>query len=500
MSFLSPIWLAELVPWALLAGRLLRRRAVRVGVPFLPMWPRGNAAVWGGRRRVSAFTLTLLGGLLAVILAAGGLGVSERLTQMRVVVDRACDRNELVAAVDRLDHMFRQDRVSSVTVVLVPGEPREVEIGQWKRVAEGSVAVALSNRVAVAEAADEASVVLSPVDPGRGRWVVVRPARRPGIVSLSASPNQVMVRLRGGESPGEVRLRISSDGVQKIVSVAASDGKVDDVFVDFDRIGKTVTAEVVGAPPEDPFASAYLVAGRSATVVVDNDVASAERRWAAAFNGGGGTGAPVEVHVGRPRGQASGMWVQEGASDSGATQVVPHEVTEGIATWSSSAAATPPGFSSVVSRSGRTVVAVRDGPNRQLFFCDDGGAWAKTIDYVLFMRAAVRWVGRIEGPPFSSETPRSLGPGWTCIVGGNGGGAGEWPGIYTYGEKTVAVNTVDERPEDSLPPPLTLPAATGRGATFSSISPELLCCCLTFFLIAGFLTGGGKIAINVSPE
>src|SRR5215207_6043201 len=74
MTFLSPLWLLALIPWAGVALWLLVGRNPRVAVPFIELWNDSDAP----RRRVSralrrppaAIVCALLAMLLALVAAA----------------------------------------------------------------------------------------------------------------------------------------------------------------------------------------------------------------------------------------------------------------------------------------------------------------------------------------------------------------------------------------------------------------------------------------------
>ncbi|MFL5409388.1 MAG: hypothetical protein ACJ79O_26500, partial [Myxococcales bacterium] len=74
MSFMHPIWLIALLPWAAVTIYLLWGRRKRVNVPFLDLW---QIPVQGQRprRKIAAPPVALAAAILAMllsVLAAGG--------------------------------------------------------------------------------------------------------------------------------------------------------------------------------------------------------------------------------------------------------------------------------------------------------------------------------------------------------------------------------------------------------------------------------------------
>jgi hypothetical protein len=76
-----------------------------------------------------------------------------------------------------------------------------------------------------------------------------------------------------------------------------------------------------------------------------------------------------------------------------ANQIADHPITQHITFPTVKGAAIPPGWSSLVNNGNTTLVAVRDGPPRQVHVCINDPAWAATPDYVIFWTNVFDWLG-----------------------------------------------------------------------------------------------------------
>ncbi len=488
MTWAAAGWLAGVVPWVavLLYVAATNRRAAPV--PFLPLWrAAGAAGSVGVRRRPPAWVwVVMAAALLGIVAAAGPVGRGGGSTAV-VVLGRGVG----LAGADggrpfrgTVDRAATQLCGAAARLVCVPaaGEPSNA-VGDWPARAAGVPPTALDTGPAV-----DAAVADLARGAGRGPFLVLtdRPlaTRDPrvvrvgptgprggtGVVAVAARDRpraQVMVRVVNRSAAVTVTVRVTSDGVTTVRPSAVAVGERADVFVDVPRLGRTVRAEV------DPAAIdgvAFLAEGAGAGVTAAADAAEPVRRLVAVFDRSAG---PVRSAVvaagGPPAAGVAGVWVEDagsGAAD-GPVVVRDHPVTAGVRGWAGGGAVPPAGFAAVVTRGGRAVVAVREGP-RQVWADLDVGRASRSVDWVVFLANAFRWVG--DGPAeWGSIPPGALGQDWTRVDGGAvpaGVGPGLWPGVYRSATgQVVAVNAVvpvGSAPDGGVAPVVTVGRAGGR--------------------------------------
>jgi hypothetical protein len=309
----------------------------------------------------------------------------------------------------------------------------------------------------------------------RGRRVVrvdpSEPIAGVGIVTLAARERpsaQVMVRLvnRSGRSAATLRVASAETAIQRTVALPPAGGSAA-VFIDLPRLGPTVTAAI---DPAEVDGRAWLARqGDAMDLMATPGVPTALRRMVDVFNQGEGGGSGRRVVVSDrplPPGQP-GVWVVgtegHGGSIDGPATVVAHPVTAGVVEWAGDGATAPAGFTAVVARSGRALVAVREGRARQVWAALDVARAARSADWVVFLASAFRWVGGGE-PQFTASSPRRLGEGWERVDDGpapDGAEAGWWPGLYRSADgRTIAVNAAmpidgaaEPRAADAVVPP-----------------------------------------------
>ena len=86
------------------------------------------------------------------------------------------------------------------------------------------------------------------------------------------------------------------------------------------------------------------------------------------------------------------------------------------------------------------MVAVRDGPPRQVWADVDVRRWSTMVDWVVFLADAVRWVGP-DRAEWTAGEPRRLDGSWTRVAGSPAAAGvepGLWPGVYRSADGRVA--------------------------------------------------------------
>ena len=453
----SPMWLLGLVPWAAVAAYALRTGGAVRAIPFVDLWrdaATGPPAADRTRWRLSGGVLWALAAAAAGIAAAAGLTRGTPPGDVATVVfDRSVRREwpggdgVVDGAVDRVRRL-----VGRRAVVLVPVPAWAATGDGWAAQARDAPPAAVETGVAV-----DAAVARALRGGGRGPVVVVTghepladdprvirvapPAGAGGVgihaLALRVGPvPQVMVRVvnRSDRRTGTVRVTSGSVDVTRPVPLPGS-GAVADLFVDLpgrlaDTVGVTLDATQVDG-------RAWLTADRTnaaatAAVALPEPVRRVVRvinRAEGAAETGGAivTGDPLAA-------DQAGVCVVPGLADAGGgeTVVTAHPVTADVVHWTGGGAPVPAGMTVLARVGGRPVVAVRDGPARQVWVDPDVAEWSRTADWVVFFDNALQWVGGGRAA-YAASGPRTLGAGWDLVEGGPapaGVAAGWWPGVY----------------------------------------------------------------------
>jgi hypothetical protein len=141
------------------------------------------------------------------------------------------------------------------------------------------------------------------------------------------------------------------------------------------------------------------------------------------------------------------------AAEPAAAEVLPHPVTrhvEGEFRLPSAPVRepAPEGWTPVVRVGGKTAVAVREGPARQVWVGLDSPQWAREPGYVVFWTNVFDWVGGAGAPEFRAYPVGPLGAEWKRVDGADvGAEPGLWPGLYERAGDGArrAVNATDVR-------------------------------------------------------
>ena len=460
MNFANPGWLWATLPWGGVVAYLVASGRPATAVPHLALWrhegelPRPAGVI---RWRWPAWIVLALLGLLAAIGAAAGPTVGPTPGREATVV---LDRGFTMASTDDGAYRGTVDRAAELlagrraTLVCVP--PFDDAGGDWASRARAAPPTAFDTGDAVATAVAAAvrqgtAPVYVLTDrtalPADSRVVRVVPAGAGGvgIVGLSARDRpwpQIRVRLANREGRSTAcRVRITSDGqVGRTAEATFADGQTAaEVFVDMPALGATVT---VTADPAAVDGRAWLATGgRRPWVTTTPGLPSAVSGVVAAFNATeGAVGGPAVLVSDRPlpAGQAGVRIVPSTEPVGGTATVAEHPVTADVRRWTGGGGPAPRLFTPVVTVAGRVVVAVRDGPPRQVWADLDVVDGPRSADWVVFFANALRWVSG-DGQRYTSADPVALTSDWQRVADGGppmptGVGPGLWPGLYRRSE------------------------------------------------------------------
>ncbi len=490
MHWASPTWSLSLLAWAGAVLYLLVRVRRPVDIPNVWLWrTTAVASQQGGARRVplAGVVLALVGAMGAILAAAqpflggGGAGVA------RVVLDRGVTSGggrPFRGMVDRAKALVGGAPVQLVRVPAMGGSG-----AAWGDVAArtppvaGDTGAAINTTVAslLGEPGEAAIVVLTDrvlavSDP---RVALIRPSEAlggVGIVAMAARERpvpQVMLRLvnRSASTTAAVRVSTGAATFERAVKLPATGGSVD-VFVDVRSFGTAVTAAVDDGVADGR--ASLVQQGSSIEIEAAAGVPTAVGRMAEVFNSGVQDGPRSRAVVSDrplPVNQA-GVWVANGGAaieaESITARVTSHPVTDGVVDWIGEGGTPPPGFVPLVLRGARALAAVREGPPRQVWVDVDVAKTSASVDWVVLLANAFRWVGG-DDRHYTSEPPRRLDDGWQRVDGGPapaGVEPGLWPGVYRSGDgQTIAINAAHG-------PTATFKATEATTAPLGVVTPE----------------------------
>lgn len=488
MFFLAhPAFLLALPGWAALAVYLLRSRPRRVVVPYLKLWrvseePAGPKRAW---RRPPAAILAMLAAVLLGIVAAAGPARRTAMIGRPVIllVDRGITLSARVGDSRRFIELAainapiieRLIGAAPAELRMVPGrESRQVRLDDWVDAVRqfGPTAVDTSllvNDAVKAALQDPAAMVILISDVSVGvenaRLVQIvpdAPATNVGIADFAvrAGPTtqatQAMVRLRNDSSLAEATLRVT--GGDSLAVHLPPMGSSGNYFVNLASAEPVIQASVEPGGDIDGDDQAWVVRGRAwPKVVAPYPLPPAMERMMevyAAHRPAGNEAIVSVLPLGNEMPDSPAMMVatESGPATqiSGEVQVEAHELTAALdwnaALRDATMAEGPPGeaWQALVSVGGRAVFAVREQPHRQAWVGFNSPGWGSSPDFVVFFARVFDFVG--EGSErYLSDRVGRLDSQWVAAAAVKSDDNGLWPGIYTRGSETKAVNA-DEVP------------------------------------------------------
>jgi hypothetical protein len=304
-------------------------------------------------------------------------------------------------------------------------------------------------------------------------------SRNARIVTIAARETpaaQVMVRIRGGPDFGAAKLRVTSGDqrVDRDVQIPASGER--DEFVDLDKLGASIRADLLVDDDQPADNSAWLAREASWPRVESRiplpaylqrmiDVYAKQRPPGEASKRVAILGAVTDLPGDGP-GIVLPRLSESGGNEPAAQPVIAdHPVTKGVA-WGevgrpAIAADTPPAdWTPLVTVGGKVWVAAREQPARAIWVGFDTSQWARSPAFVVFWANVFNWAGA-GAERFAAYPVGALDDAdWTPVE--LAGSPSEtprpepklWPGLYRRTDGTLrAINA----PDVVIPRP---PAAT----------------------------------------
>ena len=484
--FTSPLWLAGMVPWALVGVYLLWGRRRRHDVPFLELW-RGSAAVERVRWKIStpplALVLAILSIAAAIIGAARPCSVAAPTAAhpISIILDRGLTMSaknstgefrfqaSAKAVAAELGRLFAS--ATPISVWTIPtsgpaGPERFANAGDWLDRVSNLTPTALDSTEATPAmvrrllATGEGAVIVisdAPLGAADRRVIQVAPdhdLQDIAITRLAArsTPHPaLMVRVLNHTSSTRARLTVTfgddaSPPIRREIELPQGDHQRD-FFFEPERIGNVISANI---EPEG-----QLPAEQVAWVVRESDgpaidltfpspaLARLARIYSDLHPAGGSSRRVRVVSSETPAvlpeesqvivtPATSPRWVH-------ATRVVPHPITDAVRDWPAldlpAGDARPLGDWDVLVWAGeQPLLAARQvGAARQIWTCIDPSGWDNRAEFVAFWAAALDWAGGadLHGDSYVTHALESYTPGWRLISPAPAGvAAGTWPGLY----------------------------------------------------------------------
>ncbi len=530
MDFVWPAALWGFLPWLALGAWLLRGRRAKVRVAFLTLWRQATPPLPGRRRLRSppwpVLLLWLAAGAALLALAQPRVPAGQAVANHWTVV---LSRDPWLAARrqgKQLEYtlLLRQadqwlgPQVGRITLMPAPQKVIQCSRSQWLEQADNWTPVATgaaeATRRAVLQALAESDrpVLLvgnRAIDLRDPRLFVLAQARLLENVGIDyfaavASPlGQAMVRLLNHSDRKNALLTLSDGQTPTSLTVDLPPrGQSRDYFVDLPRLGPWLEAHIT---PDDDFAAdnrAWISRrGRSAVAVAAGALSPPLQKMVAVWNrlrADPASGLRVMVAsdlADHPAEEPMVLMPPATQPLQAPLRIAAHPITEHI-DWQNverdgwAAPSPPSGFSPLVSdAAGRTLLAIRSEPARQVWIGLQSAELFNSSDWVLLFSQAMQWIG---GPSarWLSEDAAAISGAWKTVSAAPPEGSaqqGWWPGLYENGQgQWLAVG----RRWDDAPPSIDLvPAAPPMRQHWRELTVPLL----WLALAAGGLAAWGFI-------
>lgn len=478
MTFLAPIWLLALLPWAGFAVWTWMGRRRRRWVPFLPLWDAPEE-LRRPKRGVEPPPLGLLLALLAMLMGIVAMARPIRRGQDRggvtIIVDRGASMSAVVNGKARFVELAERaapellERLGPGSVELIDvvnGETIKTDRSDWPTRVAGWKRTAIDTSQAVAATVQkhleqrEAVIVLSDRDLAisNDQLVQFKPqsaVHNAGIIALAARPGQVMVTLRATDATTRtLSARSGSRGVEKRVDLKP--GADQNVFLDLDAAEDVIEASIDGHDDFDGDDRAWLVRQRSWPIMQARTALPDElRRMIEVYEKHRPTDASsprlAVGRLGEIKADEIGVElapVETAESRRGPVGTAAHPVTNGV-DWSAlsrgaAVAARGPGegWTKLAWLGDQTIVAVREGDVRQVWMGFDSREFARTPGFVVFWTNVFDWLGGNTAGGFGAaqiqgiKDARRIAP---AKLSDDVEGA-FWPGLFETAGGKVALN------------------------------------------------------------
>lgn len=473
MLLASPIFLLALLPWATLVLWLLLGRRRRVNVSFLEFW-KGPVTGPTARRRIGLPPIALaaaLAAMLLMILAAARPAIPHTVGRNEIpiimIVDHGLSMSagkppRLAALLEELKPLIRDHfgdaplQIASVPQTELPTaiDTRgmlEPIVRQQLELNSSSPIVVLTDQEL--HVSDKRLVRVSP----QSQINNISIAR---IAARISPAGQVMVSLRNQSNQSKMTLQVFSDDRQTArqeVDLPPRDS-VRDYFLPIDPAAKVIRAQIETADDFPADNVVYLVRRGSWPILEPRTPVFAE------------LGRLIDNYSRlRPAVDQSRRLAIVAAQDAGADPqiilasavapatgelaVADHPITRSLANvdWKKLAAnglAEPAGdgWKSLVQIGGKTAIAIRENPSRQVWVGIQTQPIANTPQFVILWTNIFDWTGQ-GGEEFFSQSTGDLDSTWIAPTDYPAGlKAGWWPGIYHRSDGALLAVTAPDAP------------------------------------------------------
>jgi Aerotolerance regulator N-terminal len=525
MTFATPMLLLALLPWTAVVLYLLRGKRTPTTVPFLALWGRSASMAKPSRslHRPPVFLVLMMLAMLLAIVAAAGPGRWGTGGHVTIILDRGITMSPVTAGgqkfrgvIDRANaELIHHVGYRTVDLLPVPGEEVQSDSEKWADLVAGYSPTALDTQGAIESAVNDrlrdpsSGLILVLTDRHltvtNDRLLQIAPdavVNDVGIAAIAARATrraqggQVMVRLRNSSPLREVSLRvISGDRTIASTQQLPPSGQTRDYFIDVSNLAESVRVEIDPHDQASVNDRAWLVREKSWPIIdrMTPLPAAVGRMIDVYAKLRPGDAASPHVAVGERALAAGERGVEIVGADAGGDTMSPvieasHPITANVSHWpaaADAAVAPPAGFSPIVLRGGKTLVAMGKG---QAWVNLDLQSWATSPDLVIFFTNLFDWLGQTTEPRYASHAPELLGVDWQRVDDSPAPGgikAGEWPGLYRRSDGVIrAINAPDvawsnAENDDGLPK---LSTAAASGESMTNLAP--IVCIAAIALVA----------------
>jgi hypothetical protein len=533
VHFASPIFLLALLPWAALLLWLLLGKRRRVNVPFLELW-KGPVTGPTARRRIGMPPLALAAALAALLLMI--------LAAARPAIPRSTSRNQIPIIIV-IDHGLTMSVGKPPRFAALSEEFKPLIRDQFGNVPAQIVSVPATESPTAIDTRDllepavRQQLELNPTSPVivltdqqfrvfDKRRLRIAPQGKPADISIAhisarISPlAQLMLTLRNQSPAKKMMLHVLCDNRQTAEQEVdlPPNGTTRDYFLPIDASAKQIRAQIEVIDDFIGDNTAYLVRRGSWPAIEPRTPLFAELQRL------------IEKYSKlRPPSDQSKRLAIVSALDAGAdpqiilaniaapaigdVTMANHPITISLQNvdWKklASAGLTEPigdDWKPLVQIAGKTAIAIRDTPSRQLWMGLQTQSIANTPEFVILWSNILDWVGQ-GGEEFTAQETGNLDNSWTAPPDYPPGlKPGWWPGIYRRSDGTLlAVNA----PDVPIPPAastdwkskLTELANEHRQAhSVNHLATPLILASLALMVLAALTWRGGLKKIRQTQE
>jgi hypothetical protein len=477
MFFSSPLWLLALIPWTALVIWMFRGQSSRVSVPFINLW-RGDLNVATARRSLVPPSFPVIVILLALVLAifvAAGPRIRSRLTvqPITIIVDRGLTMMPESRSASILQRANREllnafSSLSPVSLISIPGgQLLRTDLSDWLSQALDLPQVPIATDQEIQQAIRNAqagtlvvAITDKAIEQAGQNFIQFAPdpiKNNVGIVSVGArqgTSSELMVRIRNDSDFTKITLRVSSGPlvINREITLPPR-GEQQNFFFPTATLGPTVEVSILD-PDDFPLDNiAWLARERSfPKITTTSNVNPEVQRVIKAFQkshppeANSQTLLIASANSPEPTADVTIASSLEPVPQS-TIDITTHAITANLTVTSlsklSAAASAPKDWLPLLRAGGRTLLAIRDTPRRQVWIGFTADNFAATADFVVLWTNILNWLSN-SSDEYTSNPITSLSSDWTPVTAlpQSAPHPGLSPGIYRSPDGTLRAQNI----------------------------------------------------------